>query len=202
MNDVAPGNNNEASTTIVSRHESLSPCSPTLKIEFQSSDFRYSGNGQTISIIAYVRDERQEGWGKLVEITNLDGYAHRFIIPLSDFAGSTNDLVKKLLSLGILVPVDKKSRDRLRNFLLNAHPLDGRRALIVRKCGWRHRVFVMPDRAIGTPPEMVIYDPGANASSTARFAVLGSSAQWQTGTGALCVGNSSFLFAAPLRLPC
>lgn len=175
--------------------ESFSPFPPTMKIEFRSSYFRCAGKDQTISIIAYVRDEHQESWGKLCEITNLDGHTHRMVIPMSDFAGNTNELFKKLLSRGILVPMDKNSRNRLCEFLLEALPLDDRRALIVRKCGWRHRVFVMPDRAIGTPPEMVVYDPGANASATARFAALGSTAQWQTGTGALCIGNSRLIFS-------
>lgn len=163
-------------------------------IEGQATDYRCFNSDQVVSIIAYVRDERQKGWGKVCEITNLDGYPHRIIIPLSDFAGEKY-LFRKLLSLGIPVPTDRKSRNKLRDYLLYTEPLDGRRALTVRKCGWHNRVFVMPDRAIGTPPEMIVYDPGANSSATARFAVQGSTAQWQDVVGALCVGNSRLIFS-------
>lgn len=167
---------------------------------------RYSMNGLTIRIEAYVRDESQENWGAIVEVVNLDGHIHRVIIPLADFASGGREIFRMLLSRGIPIPFEPQLRKSLCEYILYAAPENGMRALAVTKIGWHEGVFVLPARVIGTSAEMIVYNPQVTGFE-AKFSVRGTLQQWIKGISAYCPGNSrlvccvSTAFAPPLLRP-
>ncbi len=141
---------------------------------------------------AITRDERGEGWGRLLEWTDPDGVAHRWAAPMTLLSGSGEALRTELHRLGLEVSTNPEARRRLLEYLMHSAPKA--RARSVTRTGWTAGgVFVLPDRTIGEGAEPVIFQ--AETADGPGFAERGTLEGWRGGVAALAAGNSRVVFA-------
>lgn len=82
-------------------------------------------------VLALPRDRSGTGWGRLVEVIDPDGRAHRVTIPARMFAGGGEELRAGLLDLGLDLAPDPAARRALADLLTRWQPPRGQQPLIV-----------------------------------------------------------------------
>jgi uncharacterized protein (DUF927 family) len=154
-----------------------------------------------LRVLALTRDERGEGWGRLLEFEDRDGATHRWAAPCKLLAGSGEVLRTELHRLGLAITTNPEGRRRLLDYVQDCAPRT--RARSVTRTGWLNgSVYVLPDRTLGEGAEPVIFQ--SETTEAPAFATRGTLETWKERIGALCVGNSRLLFgcscafAAPL----
>ena len=87
-----------------------------------------------LRVLALPRDRSGTGWGRLVEIVDPDGRAHRWAIPARMFAGDGVELRAGLLDLGLNLASGRVAREALMDLLQRWQPSD--RAITASRLGW------------------------------------------------------------------
>lgn len=152
-----------------------------------------------LRVLALTREADDQEWGRLVEVIDPDGNAHRWAMPMRLLRGSGDDLRGELMSMGLCL-APGKGPARLHQFLSLCRPRG--RVRCVPHIGWHGRRFVLPDAVFG-------FEAGESVILQAErvdnpFKVQGSLPDWQESIGRYCVGNSrlalsvSVALAAPL----
>jgi len=156
-----------------------------------------------LRILAYTRNADGQAWGRLLEVTDPEGNAHRWAMPKSLMAGNGDAYRSELLNLGLDMAPGQKGKQRLELYLTTAKV--GRFARCVERIGWHGGTFVLPDAVYGDQAGEEIVPQGLPGENS--FRQKGSLPEWQEHVGRLCVGNSrlvfavSAAFAAPLLEP-
>ena len=152
-----------------------------------------------IKVLALTREGDDLEWGRLVEVRDPDGNAHRWAMPMRALRGSGDDLRGELLAMGLDI-APGKGRARLHDFLSLCRPRG--RVRCVPRIGWHGRRFILPDAVLG-------FEAGESVILQAErvdnpFKIMGTLSDWQESIGRFCVGNSRLLLsvatamAAPL----
>ncbi len=153
-----------------------------------------------LHIRAMTRNLKSSDWGRLVEWKDGDGRTHRWAMPMEMLAGDGIDVRRELVRLGLNIAPGKVARDYLNSYL-QTWPVK-ERARCVDRLGWCGPVYVLPDGAIGTDAEIVIFQ-SASALEPA-FSTAGTVDTWRESVARLASGNSRVMFviccsfAAPL----
>ncbi len=142
-----------------------------------------------IRVVALTRDRGGDGWGRLVELTDPDGRAHRWAIPARLFAGDGTELRAALLDMGLRLASGAKARNALSDLLSQWRPKA--RALTSDRLGWADETcsaFVMGDgRVIGAAN--VVYQHEQAPTTAAEMKAAGTLEGWRATVAALAVGN-------------
>ena len=152
-----------------------------------------------LRVLALTREGDDQEWGRLVEVIDPDGNAHRWSMPMRLLRGSGDDLRGELMSMGLCL-APGKGPARLHQFLSLCRPRG--RVRCVPRIGWHGRRFILPDVVFG-------FEAGESVILQAErvdnpFKSMGTLAEWQESIGRFCVGNSRLVLsvatavAAPL----
>lgn len=149
-----------------------------------------------MDVVKQTRDDRGEGWGRLLRWRDREGREHRWPMPMSLLAGNGDEYRARLLDGGLEIEPGKNARGFLTTYIQTASCSS--QARCVSKLGWHGDVFVLPDCAIGGSEgrEEYIYQSPFEAEH--HFNVHGSAEDWRREIGSLCDGNSRLTFAACL----
>jgi putative DNA primase/helicase len=153
-----------------------------------------------IRVIALTRDRSGEGWGRLVEIIDRDGWKHYWSIPAELFAGDGVEVLRELLRLGLDLEPRNSSRKAVIELLMQWRP--ERRATTANRLGWADETcsaFVLGDgRVIGD--QDIVYQQVNAPAAAAEMKEAGTSEEWREAVAALCVGNPLMLVSVSLAL--
>jgi uncharacterized protein (DUF927 family) len=164
---------------------------------YLSSDPRHATRiCSRLDVIKETRDERGEGWGRLLKWRDREGREHLWPMPMSLFAGSGDEYRARLLDGGLEIAPGRVARELLTTYIQTA-ACDSQ-ARCVSKLGWHGDVFVLPDVAIGGSAEREDYIYQSPFEAEHYFRVSGSSEDWKREVGSLCAGNSRLTFAVSL----
>ncbi|KZE25327.1 DUF927 domain-containing protein [Crenobacter luteus] len=146
-----------------------------------------------LTILARTRDHQGLNWGLLVRFTDPDGADREWNIPAEMLASSEGaEVIKGLLSMGLLIGAGPKARQRLLEYLQR---FDGaERATLVNRLGWHGPVFLLPEGHLGDGGAALVYQ--AASRQRELMACAGSLEGWRAEIGRYCVGNHRFAFAA------
>jgi len=160
-----------------------------------------------LRVLALPRDRSGMGWGRLVEVTDADGNAHRWAIPARMFAGDGAEVRAGLLDMGLNLASGTASRHALSDLLQRWQPPD--RAFTADRLGWADEAcaaFVCGDgRVIGAGD--VVYQHENTPAAAAEMKPAGTLDGWRETVAAPCAGNPlmvaavSLAFAGPLLEP-
>lgn len=100
-----------------------------------------------LEIIAETRSVNGEDWGRLLCVTDRDGRAKEWAMPMSMMAGDGTGYRERLLSLGLIMAPSRFARDALHEYISTARP--GVKARCVNRIGWGRTTFALPNTSIG-----------------------------------------------------
>lgn len=148
-----------------------------------------------LRVLALTREGDDQEWGRLVEVIDPDGNAHRWAMPMRSLRGSGDDLRGELLARGLCL-APGKGPARLHQFLSLCRPRG--RVRCVPRIGWHGRRFILPDAVFG-------FEAGESVILQAErvdnpFKVQGSLSDWQESIGRFCVGNSRLVLSVSAAL--
>lgn len=139
-----------------------------------------------IKVLALTRNADGEEWGRLIEVVDPDGKAHRWPMPMALLAGSGEEYRRELLSMGLRLAAGKSGGPRLHTFLSLCNPRS--RVRCVSRIGWHDRRYVLPDHVIGAEAGESILLQSDRAEHP--FKTSGTLVEWQEHVGRYCLGNS------------
>lgn len=144
-----------------------------------------------LEVSAITRSDRSEDFGKLLTWRDMDDIQHQWAMPMDLLSGDGLQCRSELMRIGLRVWDDSKFRTHITRYILSSDVKD--RAICISKTGWHKKLFVFPDKTIGTSSEQVIFQ----ASEIARhsFEQKGTLNDWKSNVSSLCRGNSRLLFA-------
>ncbi len=159
----------------------------------------YDDNGEKrwvcskLEVVALTRSEGGKSWGRLLEVTDLDGVVHTMTMPERDLDGE--EYRRELRSLGLRIASgrigNKDAKLRLYDYLNLSKPPT--RAICTEKPGWNGRIFVLPHKTFGDSKDnRVLLQPGGESP---EVEVSGELKDWRDNIGKLCAGNSRLILA-------
>jgi putative DNA primase/helicase len=150
-----------------------------------------------LRVVAATRDPDGEEWGRLLEITDLDGTVKTWPMPMSLLAGDGAQLREKLLGLGLMIASGATARAALTEYITSAVPYD--RLRTVARIGWHaigdRATFVLPDAAFGNPDDERVLLLPSSVLSDQGYRVGGDFAGWKTEVASLARGSTRLIFA-------
>ena len=148
-----------------------------------------------LRVLALTRNGEGREWGRLIEVVDPDGQAHRWAMPMEALAGSGEECRRELLSMGLrLAP--GKGPARLHTLLSLCRP--SARARCVSRIGWHGRRFVLPDVVYGVEAGESVLLQAERAENP--FRAMGTLSEWQEAIGLFCVGNSRLVLSVSAAL--
>ena len=160
-----------------------------------------------IRVLALPRDRSGNGWGRLVEFTDLDGNVHRWAFPARLLGGFGRELLTGLLDRGLDVAPEPAAKDAIVALLSAWKPVS--RAITTDRLGWSDEscsAFVLGDgRVIGQ--NNVVHQHEETASNATEMKSAGKLLDWRRHVAEPCIGNPlmivgvSLAFAGPLLEP-
>jgi uncharacterized protein (DUF927 family) len=144
-----------------------------------------------VYVVAKTRTEGGTAWGRLLEWRDDDHRLHVWAMPLELLQGEATDVCKELAYRGANVSLTKRHRDLFVTYLQNCPTY--RNALCVERLGWHGGVYVMPQGAIGSSSDLIVYQNPHGMSAALKQS--GTLAAWREQVAALAVGNSRLVFA-------
>lgn len=148
-----------------------------------------------LRVLALTRNGEGREWGRLIEVVDPDGQAHRWAMPMEALAGSGEECRRELLSMGLRLAPGKGAA-RLHILLSLCRPFS--RARCVSRTGWHDRLFVLPDAVFGQAyGEQVILQVERAENP---FTSAGTLPDWQEHIGRFCLGNSRLVLSVSAAL--
>ncbi|MDO5612929.1 MAG: DUF927 domain-containing protein [Paracoccus sp. (in: a-proteobacteria)] len=151
-----------------------------------------------IHVEAITQDGNGKGWGRMVCVISPTGQRNRTILTAADIAeGARAGVFRVLSSLGATLPAGARLRDRLLDYLMEAHP--DRQITVAERTGWHEETgaFVLPDASFSNDlvaPAVIYHNPAADGARN-PYQVKGTLAAWKDQVAEPCRGNSRLVFA-------
>lgn len=144
-----------------------------------------------LQVTAITRSDKNADFGRLLTWRDIDDVEHQWAMPMELLSGDGLQCRSELMRLGLRLWHEPTFRSNISKYILSSDVKD--RAICVSKTGWHKKLFVFPDRTLGTSKEQVIFQ----ASEIARhsFEEKGTLDDWKSNVSSLCRGNSRLLFA-------
>lgn len=142
-----------------------------------------------IEVVAKVRDENSEAWGRLIRFMDSQGIVHEWSLPMRMLAGDATELRAILLDLGLHITPGRE-RSQLSTYFQTWRVKEYMTA--VERTGWHKGAFVMPEMIIGQNGQNLVYQTEAVKRRT--FGQSGSAEEWSANVASLCTGNSRLVF--------
>jgi putative DNA primase/helicase len=152
-----------------------------------------------LRVLAITRDHDGHNHGRLVSLMDSDGRSHEFIVPMTLLAGDQAELLRLLLSRGLVLGSDRSSKAKVAQYLMQSEP--HRRVRVVSQTGWHGTAFVLPGWVLeGINGEELAFH--SDASSSSAFSLRNGAPEgiiaWQNSVSRLAVGNSRLILALSL----
>src|SRR5215475_12811444 len=156
-----------------------------------------------IRVVALTRDSESRNWGRLLEVEDVDGRKHRWAMPATLLASTRcEERRQNLLSLGAQLANTRDAVGALHRYLCATVDFEGRtlpRATAATRLGWHGNYFVLPDRALGGPDE-VVYQSTSQIRPVIRS--RRTLEEWQARVAKLAAGNTRLELALSVRRGC
>lgn len=145
-----------------------------------------------LRVTARTRADDANGWGTLLEFSDLDGNAKTWAMPSSMLSGEGADWAARLRDMGLQMAPGVRARNLVGQYIDTRNP--AARVTCTDRVGWHPGgVYVLPSSCIGTADgQRYVFQSEAGMEDTFRRA--GKLADWQARVGALCVDNSRVVF--------
>ncbi len=95
-----------------------------------------------LEVAADTRSADGEDWGRLLKITDRDGQAKEWAMPMAMLAGDGTAYRERLLSLGLIIAPGRFAREALHEYISTARPPE--KARCVNRIGWAGKAFALP----------------------------------------------------------
>lgn len=153
-----------------------------------------------LCVLSRFRDAFGSGWGRMVEVTDLDGTTHREALLDADIVANWNRVLRRLIAIGLRINSAPASKNKLRDLLLNCAPTDTQ--VSTDKAGWvdaKRTAFVLGDgRSIGS---LNVVPVNFTASPVSRaVSEEGTVEHWQNNIGKKCSDNDILLLSVSTAL--
>lgn len=145
-----------------------------------------------LHVLAYARDDRNANYSKLLKFFDPDNKPHTWLMPQEMLAGDGGELRKMLLSMGLKIGDDRKTKELLNRYLLSCDPID--RVRTIDRTGWYGQSYVLPDGPIGKQTGEKVLFLGPQVGQPI-FHISGTFEEWQQRVAARCIGNSRLIFS-------
>ena len=154
--------------------------------------------GGWIRVVARTRrNTRKHGFGALIQWRNMDSVLLQDIVFNRVLHGDQSRQVRDaLIDSGYWLEPYPQSWPRLQRYLLQ-EIVKAPAGICVDTTGWHDGVYVTQDWSVGTNSEPYYYAGQLNDS---MLKSAGTSAQWQSQVGALCIGNPLMVFVVGVAL--
>jgi hypothetical protein len=100
-----------------------------------------------LEIEAETRSTEGEDWGRLLRVTDRDGFVKSWAMPMAMLAGDGVAYRERLLSPGMIMAPGKFARDALHEYVSTARPKA--KARCVARTGWQSKAYVGVDENFG-----------------------------------------------------
>jgi putative DNA primase/helicase len=148
-----------------------------------------------LRVLALPRGGDGRNWGRLIEVTDPDGRAHRWAMPMALLAGDGGEMRAVLLGLGLRLTTDRGSRAALSALVQNWTPTA--RARTVDRLGWADETwaaFVLANgRVIGD--DNIVFQSETAPDAVAAMTAAGTLDDWREHVAAPCLNNPLLVFA-------
>ncbi len=150
-----------------------------------------------LAVTARTRSDDANGWGFLLEWSDLDGNPKSWAMPSALLSGEGAEWAARLRDMGLEMAVGPGVRNMVGTYINTRHPEE--RVTCVDKVGWHGGVYVLPNGSIGEcPGKRYVFQTEAGADDL--FRQRGTLEDWQAEVAALCPGNSRLTFAVSFAL--
>lgn len=154
-----------------------------------------------LEVVAYIRDDKNENYGKLLRFKDPDNHIHEWAMPMELIAGDGTKYRAALLSRGLEISTIRGSQTLFSAYLVNSQPKIWIRC--IRYLGWHNDNFVFPDSVLGlqTKEKLIFQNPNILSP---HYVQKGTVKEWIDNVSRLCINNSrlefsvSTAFASPL----
>jgi hypothetical protein len=147
-----------------------------------------------LEIVAETQTETGENYGRLLRWADSKSRVKTWAMPLELVHSESFELVKYLVSRGLLIGTSRNHHDKLKNYINLSLPQET--VICTDKIGWHDGVFVFPDETVGASENEIVYQPEYVHSH--KFGAKGSLEDWQENISKYCVGNSRLAFGVSL----
>lgn len=147
-----------------------------------------------LEIVAETQTEAGENYGRFLHWSDSKGRVKTWAMPLELVHGDGFELIKYLVSRGLLIGASRNHHDKLKNYINLSQPSET--IICTAKIGWHNGVFVFPDETVGAGETSVVYQP--EYATAHKFGTNGTLEEWQNGIAKYRVGNSRLVFGASL----
>lgn len=154
-----------------------------------------------LEVIAYIRDDKNENYGKLLRFKDPEKHIHEWAMPMELIAGDGNKYRAALLSRGLEISANRGAQTLLSVYIASAKPTIWIRC--IRHLGWYKNNFVLPDAILGPQikENLIFQNPNVVCP---HYIQKGTVKEWIDNVSMLCLNNSrlelaiSAAFASPL----
>jgi putative DNA primase/helicase len=145
-----------------------------------------------LRVTARTRAEDANGWGSLLEWSDLDGNAKTWAMPSSLLSGEGSEWAARLRDMGLQMAPGTRPRNLVAQYIDTRNPPE--RVTCTDRVGWHPGgVYVLPSSCIGTAEgRRYVFQSEAGMEDTYRR--TGTLADWQQHVGRLCQGNTRLVF--------
>lgn len=154
-----------------------------------------------LEVTSSTRDTTNENWGRVLEFSDIEGHAKKWVMPMEMLAGRGDLLHSTLLNMGLSLSTGSKAKTLLSQYIQSC---TGKGiAICVNHIGWFKDCYVLPNRTIGNHQDKEILLQTAHPNSLG-FKEAGTLELWRENVARFGIGNSrisfsiSAAFAAPL----
>lgn len=146
-----------------------------------------------LRVSARTRAEDANGWGYLLEFTDLDRNAKAWAMPASLLSGEGAEWAARLRDMGLQMAPGTRARNLVAQYIDTRRPAD--RATCTDRVGWHAGgVYVLPSGCIGSS-ESRRYVFQSESGMEDNFRQRGELAAWRRHVAEPCEGNTRLVFS-------
>jgi putative DNA primase/helicase len=149
-----------------------------------------------LKVSARTRADDSNGWGNLLEFSDLDGNPKAWAMPSALLSGEGTEWIGRLRDMGLEMATGPRTRNLLAQYINTRRPVE--RVTCTDRVGWHGPVYVLPSSSIA-PDELAedgrhyVFQSDSGMEDT--FRRHGTLDEWRAAVSALAVGNSRVVFA-------
>lgn len=154
-----------------------------------------------LEVTAYIRDDNNENYGKLLTFEDPENHVHRWPLAMELIAGDGTKYRAALLNRGLEISMTRKAQTLLSVYIANSKPKCWIRC--ISQLGWYKDHFILPEETLGRADNEQLVFQNPNVTSP-NYTQRGTVEEWIDNVAKLCIKNSllefavSCAFASPL----
>lgn len=145
-----------------------------------------------LEVVAYIRDDRNENYGKLLRFKDPENHIHEWAMPMELIAGDGTKYRAALLSRGLEISTARSAQTLLSEYLVKSEPKIWIRS--IRHLGWHKDNFIFPHVVLGsqTKEKLIFQNPNILSPNYVQKSTV---KEWMSNVSRLCTNNSRLEFA-------